>query len=331
MKKIYFLISLCLVMLSSKGQLMYEPFNYTPDAVNGLYTQSAAVWVRINTGDSILVTSGNLSYPGLPASTGNKVAYSGTGSDNYRVFGTAVTSGSVYYSFILNVSALSGLTTTGGYFTSLVQAASTSAFGGAVWTRLSTTAGKFNVGVSTRSNSTVSWLPADLDPGTSYFIVAAYDIITGTANDVARIWLNTPAIGGSEPTADATAAVGTDLGAAGVERVLLRQDNAANTPSVEMDEIRVGTTWADVTPTGAVPSITISSPLAAFGNVCINTIAGPNSFTISGTNLSAANVTVGALAGYTYSTTAGGTYTTTLSLTQPGGTYTQQIFVRFNP
>lgn len=331
MKKIYFLISLCLVMLSSKGQLMYEPFTYTPDAVNGLHTQSAAVWVRLNTGDSILVTSGSLTYPGLPASAGNKIAYSGTGSDNYRVFGTPVTAGSTYYSFILNVSALSGLTTTGGYFTSLVQAASTSAFGGAVWTRLSTTAGKFNVGVSTRSNSVVSWLAADLDPGTSYFIVAAYDIVTGTANDVARIWLNTPAIGGAEPTADATAAVGTDLGAAGVERVLVRQDNATNTPSVEVDEIRVGTTWAQVTPTGAVPSITISSPLAAFGNVCINTTAGPNSFTISGANLTTANVTVGALSGYTYSTTAGGTYTATLSIAQPGGTFTQQVFVRFTP
>ena len=59
--------------------------------------------------------------------------------------------------------------------------------------------------------------------------------------------------------------------------------------------------------------------------------AGPNSFTISGSNLTTANVTVAALPGYTYSTTAGGTYTTSLSLTQPGGTYSQQIFVQFAP
>lgn len=81
----------------------------------------------------------------------------------------------------------------------------------------------------------------------------------------------------------------------------------------------------------ASPSLSISSPLAAFGNVCINTSAGPNSFTISGSNLNTTNVTVAALAGYNYSTTAGGTYTPTLSLTQPGGTYSQQVFVRFNP
>ncbi len=329
MKKIFFLISLCLVMMSSYGQ-MHEPFNYTPDAVNGIHLQSGALWLRINTGDSILVTSGNLTYSGLPASIGNKVAFDGTGSDNYRVFGSPVTTGSVYYSFILNVSALGGLTTTGGYFTTLVQTASTSAFGGAVWTRLSTTSGKYNIGISTRSNSAVSWLPNDLDPGTSYFVVAAYDIISGTGNDVARIWLNTPAIGGSEPAADATSAVGTDLGATGVERVLLRQDNATNTPFIELDEMRVGTTWAQVTPGGAVPAITTTA-LTAFGNVCTGTTAGPNSFTINGTNLTTANVTVGALAGYTYSTAAGGPYTSTLSLTQPGGTYSQQIFVQFSP
>lgn len=82
---------------------------------------------------------------------------------------------------------------------------------------------------------------------------------------------------------------------------------------------------------GSTPSITISSPLSAFGNVCINTSAGPNSFTISGTNLTTANVTVAALPGFTYSTTAGGSYTTSLNLIQPGGTYSQEIFVRFDP
>lgn len=79
------------------------------------------------------------------------------------------------------------------------------------------------------------------------------------------------------------------------------------------------------------PSLSISSPLPAFGNICINTTAGPNSFTISGSNLTVANVTVAALAGYTYSTTAGGAYTTTLSLTQPGGSFSQQVFVKFDP
>ncbi|MBK7308566.1 MAG: hypothetical protein IPI88_17190, partial [Chitinophagaceae bacterium] len=93
----------------------------------------------------------------------------------------------------------------------------------------------------------------------------------------------------------------------------------------------MGTTWAQVTPSGAASPTLTATALTAFGNVCVNTTAGPNSFTITGTTLNATNVTVGALAGFTYSTTAGGTYTTTLSLSQPGGAYSQQIFVQFTP
>ncbi|HUR66019.1 MAG TPA: hypothetical protein VMZ03_06680 [Chitinophagaceae bacterium] len=329
MKKFYFLLCLSFVVLNSRGQLLTEPFNYTPDPINGIAQQSGGVWVRINSGDSILVTAGNLSYTGLPASTGNKISFDGAGSDDYRAF-TVQTAGAVYFSFILNVSSLGSLNTTGTYFTGLIQTASTSAFGGTVWTRLSSTPGRYNIGISTRSNSTVSWLAGDYVPGTSYFIVANYEIIAGTGNDVSKIWVN-PALGGSEPAPDATAAAGTDFSATGIERILLRQDAATTTPFIDMDELRVGTTWTDVTPSAAVPALSISSPLAAFGSVCINTTAGPNSFTIAGINLTTANVTVAALPGFTYSTTSGGTYTTSLSLAQPGGTYSQQVFVKFNP
>ena len=89
-----------------------------------------------------------------------------------------------------------------------------------------------------------------------------------------------------------------------------------------------GTQMSFVTLAGPILSV---SALTGFGNVCINTTAGPNSFTITGTNLTAAAVTVGALTGFTYSTTAGGTYTATLSLTQPGGAFSQQVFVKFTP
>jgi hypothetical protein len=82
---------------------------------------------------------------------------------------------------------------------------------------------------------------------------------------------------------------------------------------------------------GAASPTLSATALTAFGNVCVNATAGPNSFTITGTALTATNVTVGALAGFSYATTAGGTYTGSLSLAQPGGAYTQQIFVRFVP
>lgn len=330
MKKLYSLIILLVITISSRGQLiLHEPFNYTPDAVLGLSAQSSNVWQIVNTGDSILLENGNLSYTGLATSSGNKIKFDNAGTDYYRVFANQ-TSGTVYSSFVLNVSSIGTMNAAGGYFTGFIQSGSTSLFGAAVWTRLSTTTGKYNVGISTRSNSAVTWLAADLDPATSYFIVYAYDMIAGTGNDVARIWLNTSAIGGTEPVADATSVVGTDL--ANVERIFLRQASTTGTPFIEMDEIRIGTTWASVTPSGAPsPSLTISSPVAAFGNVCINTSAGPNTFTVSGSNLTAANVTITCPVGYTVADNAAGPYASLIFHPQPGGTFSQQYFVKFDP
>lgn len=82
--------------------------------------------------------------------------------------------------------------------------------------------------------------------------------------------------------------------------------------------------------TTATPVLS-GSALTGFGSVCLNATAGPNSFTITGINLTAANVSVGPLAGYTFSTTSGGTYTNTLSITQPGGAFSQAVFVKFTP
>ena len=80
------------------------------------------------------------------------------------------------------------------------------------------------------------------------------------------------------------------------------------------------------------PTLTAGT-LSAFGNVCTGTTAGPNSFTLSGSSLTSASVTVGPLSGFTFSTSAGGTYTASLTLTPSGGTLsgTPNIYVKFSP
>lgn len=74
-----------------------------------------------------------------------------------------------------------------------------------------------------------------------------------------------------------------------------------------------------------------ASTLSAFGNICINSSSAAASFTLTGSNLSTADVTVGPLAGYTFSAAAAGTYTSTLTITQPGGAYTGTVWVKFTP
>jgi hypothetical protein len=114
MKKLNFLTTLMsFALLSfpftvSAQLLLEEPFNYTPDAINGLSQQSNGIWQVVGSGDSTLVTSGNLSYPGLPASLGNKILFGGEGSGYYRTF-AGQSAGTIYGSFVdvdeLRVSA----------------------------------------------------------------------------------------------------------------------------------------------------------------------------------------------------------------------------------
>jgi hypothetical protein len=88
-----------------------------------------------------------------------------------------------------------------------------------------------------------------------------------------------------------------------------------------------------VSGTGILPPtpLVTATALTSFGNICLNATTAANSFTISGTNLTNASLSVAALSGFTYSTTLAGTYTSSLSLNQAGGVYSQEIFVKFSP
>ena len=88
---------------------------------------------------------------------------------------------------------------------------------------------------------------------------------------------------------------------------------------------------ATFTATGTAEYSNISEPAFQFGTQCLNGTYGPNSFTISGSNLTNADIIVGPLAGFSFSTTSGGTYSASLDLTQSGGTYSQIIYVQFSP
>jgi hypothetical protein len=322
----YLLPTLILITISSSvsAQLLTEPFDYPVHATNGLSAQSSGAWNIINTGDSILINSGSLTYPGFATSTGNSVTYGGSGTDYYRGF-TSQTSGTVYYSFLLNISSLGTITTTGGYALGLIDA-STSNFAARLWIRLSG-ASNYNVGINPGSvTANTVWSPATLTPGTTYLIVASYQFVAGSSNDVAKIWVNPSSLGGSEPAADATGTNSTATDHALIQRVFLRQDNTTNTPGVMIvDELRVGTLWSEVTPTGAAAS-TVSvtsganaSEPATNGSFIINfsspTTSSTNiNFAYTGSATFTTDYSISYSAGSTASATSTGT------LTVPAGT-----------
>ena len=320
MKKFFTLLVFCAFVFTTKAQLLTENFSYTVGqaiTANGWTAHSAAGT------NAITVTAPGLSYTGHPGSgVGNAVTMTTSGEDDNRTF-TSTNSGSVYFSFLVNLSAVQG----GDYFIGVLQ--NTSIFPVRVYAKTDG-AGGFYFGAS-KGNSTAAYETNVRSLNTTYLVVAKYTYNTGTTtDDVVDLWVN-PALGGTETTATIPNITGTSLDATSISAIYLRQGSAASAATPQVDAILVGTTWADVTPSGATPSLSISSPLSSFGNVCINTTAGPNSFTISGSNLTNANVNVAALSGYEYATATGGPYTNTLSITQAGGTFTQQVYVRFKP
>jgi len=228
----------------SFGQILVEPFNYTPSAAT-LAAQTSAAWTDLNSGDNILVNSNSLTYNGLASSTGNKILFDGAGMDAARLF-TQQTSGTIYYSFLLNVSSLGSLNTTGSYFTGFNESVSTT-FGATIWARRDAGGVGYNLGVNPRTTAAnTSWSPAVYSVNTTMMVVISYQIVAGVTNDVVKIWIN-PTLGSAEPTATSSATNSlTDL--ANINRIILRQDANTTTPFIQMDEIRVGTSWESVTP-----------------------------------------------------------------------------------
>ncbi len=81
--------------------------------------------------------------------------------------------------------------------------------------------------------------------------------------------------------------------------------------------------------TTATPTLTVGA-ITTFGNVCINTTSGPNTFTITGTDLLTDDITVAALSGFTYSID-NTTYSSSLTIPQTGGAFSQIVYVKFSP
>lgn len=100
----------------------------------------------------------------------------------------------------------------------------------------------------------------------------------------------------------------------------------SNSQGIGIDNVNVTATFAS----SGTPNLT-STALSAFGNVCTNTTTSANSFKITGTNLNTSDISVAALTGFSYSTTLAGTYTSSLTIPQSGGSFSQDIFVKFNP
>jgi len=249
----------------------YEAFDYPVGAA--LQTQTG--WAGVNSGDDLLIASGNLSVPGLQTSAGNKVAFGGGGIEGFKAI-TSQNSGTIYASFILKVTDVSAATDpNGGYFFGFAQNNTT--FGGTAWLKKDNS--NYRIGVATRTaTNSVSYSSSSFTLSTEVFVVVCYKFNSSSGDDVASMWINPASSNfgaGTAPTPDLTVTNtgGTDLSS--IASFFIRQDSESETPSIEMDEVRVALSWAEVTPAGAAdtqpPVVASLQPANGAIRVAVNT------------------------------------------------------------
>lgn len=209
-----------------------KPINPLPYSDTFPYAAGASLgaqvkWANINSGDNIVGVASNLSYPGF-TSADNAVTFTGAGIDCFSPF-TATTAGTIYASFLVNVTDLAlaaDLAET--YFAGISDAAK--GYKGRIFFKRSGT--QYQLGLDAASTTT-NYDATLRNVGDVVMVVMGYDFATNALSawinpDLATFSAATPATLTSTP-----AAAVTELGG-----FLLRQDGNA-TPTIVFDELRI--------------------------------------------------------------------------------------------
>jgi PEP-CTERM motif len=237
--------AVCLTFQSAQASLLFsEGFNYTSGSGIGgnVNPGSGTAWTG---NDNINVNDGSLSYAGLASLGGNSLSVawgvsSGT-AINDPAFGTAVNSGQLYYSFLMDMTVTPVGTTTGSgdYLTALNATGSGPGGSGDVIDNYISTSGVMKI----RSMGSYS-SGYTLTEGQTYLMVLGLDYDAGTAS----LWVD-PTPGDSMPAATESV-TGLSLGAVQDVGFKAQTSGGMTAGTFLFDDLRIGTTWADVTPMG---------------------------------------------------------------------------------
>jgi hypothetical protein len=239
MKKILLPLLLFIPFLGFGQNLVTETFNYT---VGGLVLGSSGNWSS-NSGiaGTLVTTTGSLTYSTYyPGNIGNKVAIvNGSSEDAITSFTSQSGTGlKVYASFLINVTAA---TASGDYFIHFLSG--TASFKSRVFIKSSGTG--FDLGIDGDGSSPTYVAPTTAYVfNTTYLVVIAYTFNAGANDDIVSLWVNPDISTTTEPAPIVTKSVATDY--TSLSALGLRQASG-NTPSLSVDGIKIGTSWASST------------------------------------------------------------------------------------
>ncbi len=246
--------------VSAALPIVEETFNYPLGNLNGQGGWTAYSGSGIN---PIQVASPALTYSGYPSSgVGNAAVLKTSGEDLYRPF-TQQTSGSVYYSFLVNpttVAASEG-------FIQLGKAPFDSNFTYARVYAVSrpkvNNVDYFTFGLATSGGSLYTMSGYDYPVATTHLVVVKYTFNPGVNDDEVSIWYD-PEIGEAEPIPAMSLGAGDVTDAPHLGSISLRQGRASRVAG-SVSGIRVGTSWADVVMTPVSPVVSAATQVTAAG------------------------------------------------------------------
>lgn len=257
--------TLALVGLTAAAQVSLpyaDSFNYT----TGASLAGQGSWLAASGSGTIKIGSTGLSYPGLTNGPANDVTLipAGTAARTYVQF-AAQSSGTFHLSFLLTVNTRPSAQAILGYASASTSSDTTPSLG--VFLK---STGELAVGINT---ATPQFSSAPLTLGETYLVVIGY---TFGSTDVAEVWLNPTSLGGAAPTATGSAS-GSDTATL---QYFLWNTASSGGGSFEVDEFRLGATYASVTPASGA----VVPPAAPSAPVITQTLMSGANLILRGTN-----------------------------------------------
>jgi len=269
---------------------LHDPFDYTvgSDLAYQLNPEGNewGICATNLVGPDVVVTDQNLSYPGLADSPGNAIYFGGQSLNTHGIGYTEriainppygdgnpfmLTNGTIFYSLLVRLDDLSGCDLGGGFacgFNNQVgpQGAGLTTVCGRLFFREDNNAppiADYQMGVARQAVQRIAATYATnaFFVGETNLVVVSYTALGSNtdSNDIARLWINPdPSTFGAvvEPTATWTNLADNDFGlkgALGIQSFMLRQGNFF-IPMLTVDDLRIGPTWACVTPPTNAPA-----------------------------------------------------------------------------
>lgn len=232
--------AVCLLLPGAHATLLFsEGFNYTAGSNLGgnVNPGSGVAWSGGNS--QLQIGSGTLSYPSFPGYAGNELKYtSGPSAVTSTNIYAPVTSGSIYYSFLIDATTLP---TANNYITSLNNGTAPNGSTDAMAIYVGALGSGWKIGVR-NGNSGAAYESTVLQLNTTYMVVTE---LTFGSTPTVSLYLD-PITGQPQPGTASATQNGT-VAVPAVDDVGFKAQSSTAAGAFLIDDLTIGTTWADVT------------------------------------------------------------------------------------